>query len=82
MTSQNERHCLVEQLSEFGVVELLSVKTHLALFITGKNLGSLKTVNSIIDLITTNNLTKEYPLIQSIKNDDTFFIVTMNKESN
>lgn len=70
---------LIKQLSVFGTVEVLSIGDHLALLMTGKGFGSLTVVNTIMMELLESEATKDYILIQSMKNDDNYLMVTLNK---
>lgn len=70
---------LIKQLSVFGTVEVLSIGSHLALLMTGEGFGSLTVVNTIMMELLSSEATKDYVLIQSMKNDNNYLMVTLNK---
>jgi hypothetical protein len=69
---------LHKRLGKFGSVEMLKAGTVFTLLITGTNLSNMIKVLEIKAMVT-DFLGDNYPVVECLKNDDTFFLMVLRE---
>lgn len=79
MSNKQKLNSLVKKLTKYGKVEVCNANHVFTLLITGKKLDNGLTVLDISNSI--NELMKEYfPIIETCKNDNHFYLLVLRKE--
>ena len=73
------RETIIEALSEFGVVHVISIKESFVLLIKGTEMDKFTKVNSVMGILQVNEVMDNYPKTQVMKNEEDYLLITLNK---
>lgn len=78
--SEMDTSKLLNKLNRFGSVEMLKEGVVFTMLITGTNLTSFDSYNSILQAVTEHTKDK-FPLIECLKNEKNFFLIVLKKKT-